>query len=122
MEESVLTSIRKLLGISDQDNAFDSDMIVSINSVFSTLYQIGVGDQGQYRIDDDKLTWKDIFSDRLDLLDLIKEYTYLKVRVIFDPPTSSYVLDALNNHIKELEWRIQIQAESPKDFEISSED
>lgn len=122
MEESILSSIKKLLGISDQDNAFDLDILININSIFSTLFQIGVGKEGHYTVTDANATWNDVFADRLDLVDFIKLYTYLKVRVIFDPPTSSYVLDALNNQIKETEWRIQIQAESRKDLEGSAED
>lgn len=116
MTDSIFESVKKLLGIHEKDESFDLDIIVNINSVFSTLYQIGVWEEGHYSIIDGGSTWEEVFSDRPDLIDFIKLYTYLKVRVIFDPPTSSFVLEALNKQIQELEWRIQIQAEAPEDL------
>lgn len=117
MDDTILGSVKKLLGISEKDEAFDLDIVININSVFSTLYQIGVGEEEHPYIMDGTSTWGEVFSNRTDLVDFIKLYTYLKVRVIFDPPTSSFVLDALNKQIQELEWRIQIQAEYLDDFD-----
>lgn len=116
MEDSILLSIKKLLGIDNSDDVFDLDILVNINSIFSTLYQIGVGEEEHYVVLGKNDTWNEVFKDCSELVDLIKLYTYLKVRVIFDPPTSSFVLDALNNQAKELEWRIQVQAESSDIF------
>lgn len=118
MEDSILFSVKKLLGIADQDTAFDQDILININATFSTLYQIGVGKEDEhYVVLGEKDTWKEVFKDRLDLVDFIKLYTYLKVRLVFDPPTSSFVLDSLKKQVDELEWRIQIQAESREEFE-----
>lgn len=117
MDDTILGSVKKLLGISEKDEAFDLDIVININSVFSTLYQIGVGEEEHPYIMDGTSTWGEVFSNRTDLVDFIKLYTYLKVRVIFDPPTSSFVLDALNKQIQELEWRIQIQAEYLDDLD-----
>lgn len=116
MEDSILLSIKKLVGISADDNEFDLDILININSIFSTLFQIGVGEQG-YSITGSQETWKDLFEDREDLISYIKLYTYIKTRIIFDPPTSSFVLDSLNKQAGELEWRINVQAESLNDFE-----
>lgn len=116
MDESILNSIKKLIGINEEDDAFDSDILININSVFSTLYQIGVWENSHISIKDESETWEEVFKDCLDLVDYIKLYTYMKVRVAFDPPTSSFLLDALNKQIQELEWRIMIQAESLEQF------
>lgn len=116
MEDSILLSIKKLLGICSEDKEFDLDILININSIFSTLFQIGVGEKG-YSIASSQETWKDLFSDREDLVNLIKLYTYIKTRLVFDPPTSSFVLEALNKQAAELEWRINIQAESFEDFD-----
>lgn len=117
-EDSILLSIKKLIGINVNDNEFDMDLKIHINSVFSTLYQIGVGKKDHYSISSKDDTWSDIFKDYPDLIDYIKQYTYMKCRMVFDPPTSSTLSASLNEEIAELVWRIQIQAEYPDHFDI----
>lgn len=118
MDESILASIKNLLGIAKEDEAFDQDILVFINSTFSTLFQIGV-EVSNYHITKTE-TWNEIFSKVPDLIDYIKTYTYMKVRLAFDPPTSSIVLDSLTKQVNELEWRINIQAEGGFDEHLSN--
>lgn len=108
-EESILVSIKKLLGIDEQVTVFDQDIMIYINSAFSTLPQIGV--MVDKRVKSVIETWSDVFGSNEDLIDFIKTYTYIKVRIIFDPPANSFVLNSLNEQLQELEWRIQFQAE-----------
>lgn len=109
-DDSILNCVKGMLGIDKSCDVYDKDLVIHINGVFLTLYQIGVG-KSPSRIDDEFQEWSIIFSDNLDLIDLIKDYTYMKVRIIFDPPSSSFVLDSLKKQMDEYEWRIQIQAE-----------
>lgn len=112
MEDSILNSVKKALGIADTLKAFDQDILMNINSVFSVLYQIGVQSSNDiYRIENSETTWSDLFGDNPVLMDMIKTYTYIKVRILFDPPSSSFVLDSLKTQAQELEWRINIEAE-----------
>ena len=108
--DSILTSIKKLLGISEDYEHFDQDIIMHINSVFMILTQMGVGPAEGFRIEDDSTTWSDFTSD-LKVLESVKSYMYLKVRLLFDPPTSSSVLDSTNRLISELEWRLNVAGE-----------
>lgn len=111
MDNSILNCIKKLLGIDAEYDIYDSDIIVYINSVFLTLSQLGVGPTKPFHIEDSSSTWYDFLGeDRYDL-EAVKTYIYLKVRLIFDPPSSSFVLDAINSLIKEQEWRLNIQVE-----------
>lgn len=116
-EDSIFLSIKKLVGINSADTEFDLDVMIQINAVFSKLYQLGVGKDKSYRITSSDDKWTEVFEDYLDLLDFIKSYTYIKVRLIFDPPSSSFVLDALSKEASELEWRINDQADYPKSFD-----
>ncbi|WP_300899392.1 phage head-tail connector protein [Turicimonas muris] len=109
-EDSILITIKGMLGIDKECDVYDRDLIIFINGAFSTLYQIGVG-KSPMTIDDEYQEWSSVFSDNSELIDLIKNYTFLKVRTIFDPPASSFVLDAINKQINEYEWRIHVQAE-----------
>lgn len=112
MSESILKSVKSDLGISDSETAFDSDVLMNINAVFSVLYQIGVGDKAvSISSENEDITWSDAFADDQDLIDMIRTYTYMRSRIIFDPPSSSFVLDALTKQIQEYEWRIKEQAE-----------
>lgn len=116
MEENILESIKDLLGIQAEDTAFDIDVLVNINAIFSTLYQLGVGSEGHYVVLDGTEKWNDIFEEK-DLVDFIKLYTYMKVRLVFDPPTNSSILQALNEQAKELEYRILLQADPSNYFD-----
>ncbi len=105
--DSILTSIKKLLGITEDYECFDQDVIIHINSAFSVLTQLGVGPEAGFFIEDSSAIWSDFVSDT-SKLEFIKTYIYLKVKLVFDPPTSSAVIDAINRQISELEWRINV--------------
>ena len=111
MNGSILTSIKKLLGIADDYTHFDTDIIIHINAVFMILTQLGVGPSDGFSITSDTETWND-FLDNKDDLEAVKSYVYLKVRLLFDPPTSSSHLDSMNRMISEFEWRMNVNAES----------
>lgn len=116
MEDSILESIKNSLGINKEITVFDQDIVMHINSVFSTLNQLGVESSvNTYRISGSDETWASYFGDDDVLVDMLKEYTYLKVRIVFDPPTSSFVLDSIKAQAQELEWRINIQAETKEE-------
>jgi hypothetical protein len=107
---SILGTIKKMLGISYDDSSFDTDIIMNINSVFMILEQLGIGPDGGFSILGNTEIWSDYLGD-ITNLEGIKSYIYLKVKILFDPPTSSAVLDAINRQISEFEWRLNIQVE-----------
>lgn len=109
--ESILTSIKKMLGISEEYEHFDMDLIMHINSVFSILNQLGVGPPNGFTIQDANATWSDYIPDEA-LLEMVKSYVYLKVKLFFDPPSSSAVTESTNRLISELEFRILVVADS----------
>lgn len=109
--ESILNSIKKFLGITEEQTHFDVDIIMHINSVFSVLTQLGVGPTEGFSIDDDLDTWSDFLDDG-SKLQLVKSYMYQKVSLLFDPPTSTSVLQAKERMISEFEWRLNAIAES----------
>ena len=108
--ESILTSIKKLLGIDEEYTQFDSDIIMHINSVFLNLTQLGVGPSEGFQIEDDSDTWEDFIGDS-NQLQAVKSYVYLKVKLVFDPPLSSSVIESMNRMITELEWRLNVAVE-----------
>jgi hypothetical protein len=108
--DSILGTIKKMLGVDSADIAFETDLIVDINSALMTLNQIGVGPIDPFFIMDGSATWTD-FLGTSNKLEAAKMYIYMKVKIIFDPPTSSFVLDAMKNQITELEWRLNVQVE-----------
>lgn len=105
--ESILTSIKKLLGIAEDYTHFDPDIIVHINSAFSVLTQLGVGPTEGFSIEDDQSVWSDFVTDD-SKIKFIKTFIHLKVKLYFDPPLSTAAIESTNNLIKELEWRIQV--------------
>lgn len=107
--ESILTSIKKMLGITEDYECFDMDIIIHINSAFAALTQIGVGPSDGFSINDESAIWDDYSRERI--VDLVKPYVYMKVRLAFDPPSSSIVLEAIERSIKEYEFRIQVAIE-----------
>ena len=113
MEQSILISIKKLLGVSKECTDFDADIIMDINTVFMVLNQMGVGPKEGYRIEDAKSVWNDYIQD-VDNLDGVKSYIHLRVKLLFDPPLNSAIIEAINNTIRELEWRLTHQAEFEK--------
>ena len=108
--ESILTSVKKMLGIVEEYEHFDADLIMHINSVLSILTQLGVGPSEGFSIKDKTATWNDFLSDSKNL-ESVKSYIYLKVRLIFDPPLTSSVSEAINRMISELEWRLSVTAD-----------
>ena len=104
--ESILTSIKKLLGIAEEYEHFDNDIIMHINSVFMILTQLGVGPSKGFMITDSSPSWDDFLPEGGEKLQAVKTDMYMKVRLIFDPPTSSAVMESMNRMINELEWRL----------------
>lgn len=111
VEESILTSIKKLLGIQKDYEHFDQDIIIHINSVFSTLTQLGVGPPEGFSITGADDVWED-FIPQNPKLEFVKSYIYQKVKLLFDPPLSSAVIEAMNRSIAEFEWRLNVEAEN----------
>ena len=109
--DNILSSIKKLLGIPTEETAFDSDIIMHINSVFMILNQLGIGPSDGFTISDDYALWSDFIPDGQNL-ELVKSYMYMKVRLMFDPPSSSAILSAMEKSISEFEWRLNVQAET----------
>lgn len=105
--ESILTSVKKMLGIPEDYEHFDADIVMHINSVFMILTQLGVGPAEGFTIMDEDAIWSDFIQDK-KTIESVKSYMYLKVRLLFDPPLSSAVLDSMNRLISELEWRLNV--------------
>lgn len=105
--DSILTSIKKTLGIVEEYTHFDEDLVMHINSVLSILNQIGVGPSEGFSIKDERDTWTD-FIPGSQKLEFVKSYVYMKVKLLFDPPVSSAVIESTNRMLSELEWRIQV--------------
>ena len=103
--ESILNSVKKLLGLSEDYTAFDQDIIMNINSVFMTLNQIGVGPSEPFVIKGSEETWNQFLPD-INKLESVKIYVFMKVKLAFDPPASSTALESYKNQINELEWRL----------------
>lgn len=111
MEQSILTSTKKILGIAADYTAFDLDIITHINAAFSTLTQLGVGPADGFMIEDASAVWEDYIENEVQL-NTIKSYVFLKVRQLFDPPTTSYLITAVEKQIAEFEWRLNVSRET----------
>lgn len=107
---SILDSVKKNLGLGSEYDVFDADILTHINTVFMNLYQIGIGPLSGFAIEDDEATW-DTFLGTSPLLNAVKSYMYLKVKLIFDPPATSFHLTSVEKQIAELEWRILVMRE-----------
>lgn len=110
MEDSVLNSTKKVLGVDASYTAFDQDIIMHINSVFSTLHQLGVGPADGFEIQGVDEKWSDYIAGN-KLLNSVKTYMYLRVRLLFDPPATSFHQESMQNQLKELEWRLNVQSD-----------
>lgn len=115
-KSSILNSIKKLLGIDAENTDFDTDVMIHINTALMTLNQLGVGPPNGFMIDDALDSWTDFVNDTTRI-ESIKTYVYLKVKLVFDPPTSSAVIDSYKETIRELEWRINVEAETMENEE-----
>lgn len=109
--ESILTSVKKLLGITEDCTDFDSDIILHINTVFTILTQMGVGPEEGFSIEDKSKKWDEFVSNKL-YFESVKTYVFLKVKLLFDPPLSTAVMESINRMISELEWRLNSAAET----------
>lgn len=114
-KNSILTSIKKLLGITESCTDFDTDIIMHINTIFTTLNQLGVGTEG-FQIEDKDAVWSEFIES--DKLAATKSYVYLRVKLLFDPPLNSTIIEAIKESIRELEWRLNIRVESEDDEEV----
>lgn len=109
--DSILTSIKKMLGIDEGYSHFDYDILMHINTVLFILAQAGVGPEEGFIVTSDKEQWSD-FVGESKRFEAVKTYVFLKVKMAFDPPTSSFVLDSMKTMAQELEWRLNINAET----------
>jgi hypothetical protein len=109
--DSILDGTKKALNLAPDYTPFDQDIIMHINSVFSTLNQLGVGPELGFMIEDNEALWSDFLGADIRLNN-VKTYVYLRVRMLFDPPTIGYLVEAMKEQAKELEWRINAQRES----------
>lgn len=107
VEASILRTIKGLLGPDDNYDVFDQDIIVFINSALSTLTQVGIGPTEGFRITGPKETWDDLIEGA-ENIESVKEYIYMKVKMAFDPPTSSFVMSAYQDTCNELLWRLNV--------------
>lgn len=105
MNDSILQTIKQLLGISEADESFDPNIIILVNSVLNILSQIGLEEANNFQIKGSSETWNELFRDRKDL-EIVKTYICFKVKMMFDPPTSSAALEATKRVLNEQEWRI----------------
>lgn len=118
MEDSILISTKKILGLAEDYTVFDLDVLTHINSVFTTLTQLAVGPPGGFFVEDETGLWSDFITPEMNL-NAVKTYVYLRVRLLFDPPTTAYLVTATENQIKELEWRLNVQADPGLPEEIN---
>lgn len=112
MTESILTSIKKLLGPSAEDTHFDPDIIMHINTALAILVQLGVGPEEGFVIEDSDATWEDFLGDDNSNLSGVKSYVYLKTKALFDPSSSSTVAQSLERLEHELEWRLNVAGDT----------
>lgn len=113
--ESILTSIKKLLGIDENYTHFDADIIMHINSVFSILTQMGVGPANGFSITGKDEKWSEFITDNMSVFALVKTYIHKKVQLLFDPPLSSAAIESINRQISEFEWRLFVAADPVDD-------
>lgn len=112
VSESILLSVKKLVGIQPDCDSFDADIIIHINTAFLTLSQLGVGPVNGFSITDKTDLWSDYLPEDNPNFEAVKTYVGSKVRLVFDPPTSSIVAEALKEVTKELEFRLNVEAET----------
>ena len=109
--DSILASIKERIGIAEDDNSFDTDILDLINSAFADLNDIGVGPSEGFSISDKNDLWDD-FSEDVRVLSSVKDFVYLTVKLTFDPPTQTSLLTSMENRLKKLEWRLNVKCDS----------
>lgn len=113
MEDSILITIKRLIGYTEEETDFDPELTILINSTLSRLNTMGVGPDTSFTITDVAQTWADFVSGKTELpVNLVKEYVYLKVKLVFDAPTNSNVLKCMEDRIKELEWLLNVECDN----------
>ena len=112
MEDSILKTIKKLLGLLQDDTSFDLDIVTHINSVVSLLRQIGFAVADDFMVTNEATLWSELVASAKNL-DLVRTYIYLRVRLLFDPPASSFGLDSMQKQAAEFEWRLHVLTDPP---------
>ena len=112
MADSIFNSVKKVVGLLGDDGSFDEDILLHTNSVIGTLRQLGLSIPADFYVRDDVQTWRDLLGEFRDL-DLVKSYMAMKVRLMFDPPSSSFGLKSMEEMVKEYEWRINVLTDQP---------
>ncbi len=121
--DSILASIKKMLGLEDAYTPFDADVITYINSALMTLTQLGIGPKEGIDVTDYSQTWNDFLKEYKTIKPgAVQNYVYLKVRMLFDPPGNSFVMDALKQQAEEIAWRLNVQAESERVQDFITDD
>lgn len=115
--QSILLTIKKMLGIAEEYHAFDLDVITNINATFFTLNQLGVGPRLPYSITGIDETWSDFLGSQKEFINAVQTYTYMRVRLMFDPPTNSFLVDAMQKQCQEYEWRFTVQPKTEEELE-----
>lgn len=110
MDESILTSIKKMLGPTEMYEQFDTDIIIHINSMMSLLTQLGIGPPGGFSIEDKTAKWSDYIDE--EKFNMVKTFIYIGVKLVFDPPLNASVIASLEKTKDELEWRLNVAAET----------
>lgn len=110
--DSILDSVKKIMGIDKDQTAFDVDMIMHINAVLATLNQLGIGPLEGFAIEDASATWSDFLGSADPRLNNVKTYMYMKIKVLFDPPEQWHLMNAMKEQVVELEWRMSVRREN----------
>lgn len=108
--DSIFNSVKQVLNLDPTHTAFDVDILMGINSIFGVLHQLGIGPDDGFYIEDDAAVWSDFLGDDV-LVNHAKTYVCLRVKMLFDPPTTSYLITAMEKQITELEWRLNVYRE-----------
>lgn len=108
--QSILNSVKKVCGLSASDDSFDEDIILHINSILSVLTQLGIGPEEGFMIEDESSAWENFLGDD-KRFNSVKTYVHLRTRILFDPPSTSFVIEAMEKQIAEFEWRLSVQRE-----------
>lgn len=121
MTEGILTSIKKMLGIDDEYTPFDVDVLIHINNAFMTLCQMGIGPKEGFNVTGYEETWSDFLTNKV-MLGGVKTWVYLQVKMLFDPPVNSFVMDAYKTQAEQILWRLNVQAESVEEMPFMREE
>lgn len=118
MEQSILKSVKKMVNLHESDDSFDLDVLMHINTVFSTLHQLGVGPSEGFMIEDAEAKWEDFLPSKDNRLNMVRSYIGFRVRLMFDPPATSFAIDSMQKQVDELTWRLNVAVDPGDDFVI----